>query len=100
MIYFSAVGMVNALGNNLHEIADNLAHGRAPGMLPDSQYLTSKQQIWLGKVTADLQPVPDELVEHRSRNNQLLLAALAQIEQPVHQAIAKYGHQRIAVIMG
>ncbi len=100
MIYFSAVGMVNALGNNLHEIADNLAHGRAPGMLPDSQYLTSKRQIWLGKVTADLPPVPDELVEHRSRNNQLLLAALAQIEQPVHQALAKYGHQRVAVILG
>ncbi|QMV52743.1 beta-ketoacyl-[acyl-carrier-protein] synthase family protein [Ewingella americana] len=100
MIYFSAVGMVNALGNTLPEIADNLAHGRALGMLPDSQQLTSKRQIWLGQVTAVLPPVPDEWVAHRSRNNQLLLAALAQIEQPVRQAIAKYGHQRIAVIMG
>lgn len=100
MIYFSAVGMVNALGNNLPEITDNLTHGRAPGMLPDSQYLTSKRQIWLGQVTADLPPVPDTLAEHRSRNNQLLLAALAQIEQPVRQAMARYGHQRIAVILG
>jgi len=83
MIYFSAVGMVNALGNTLPEIADNLAHGRAPGMLQDSQQLTSKRQIWLGQVTADLPPVPDQWVAHRSRNNQLLLAALAQIEQPV-----------------
>ncbi|WP_425460305.1 beta-ketoacyl synthase N-terminal-like domain-containing protein [Escherichia coli] len=34
MIYISAVGMINALGNNLDEIAANLARGVAPGMRP------------------------------------------------------------------
>ncbi len=37
---------------------------------------------------------------HRSRNNQLLLAALAQIESQVSAAIAQYGKDRVAVIMG
>lgn len=100
MIYFSAVGMVNALGNNLDEIANNLTQGHAPGMLADSHYLTSKRQIWLGQVTAELPPVPAALAEHRSRNNQLLLAALGQIDPSVRQAIAKYGSQRVAVILG
>ncbi|MCV5490644.1 hypothetical protein OFM83_25615, partial [Escherichia coli] len=31
MIYISAVGMINALGYNLDEIAANLARGVAPG---------------------------------------------------------------------
>lgn len=30
MIYISAVGMINALGNNLDEIAANLTRGVAP----------------------------------------------------------------------
>lgn len=36
----------------------------------------------------------------RSRNNQLLLAALAQIEPQVHAAVSRYGKDRVAVIMG
>src|SRR5471030_1814822 len=100
MIYFSAVGMVNALGHSLAEIAANLNAGHAPGMQMNSQFLTSKRPIWVGNVTADLPLVPDEFVVHRSRNNQLLLAAVAQVEQPVQQAIAQYGRHRVAVILG
>jgi len=100
MIYFSAVGMVNALGHSLAEIAANLTAGHAPGMQMNSQFLTSKRPIWVGNVTADLPLVPDEFVVHRSRNNQLLLAAVAQVEQPVQQAIAQYGRHRVAVILG
>lgn len=100
MIYFSAVGMVNALGNTQADIAANLTAGHAPGMLPDNHALTNKRSIWLGNVTAELPSIPDELAVHRSRNNQLLLAALAQIDAPVRQAIAQYGNQRVAVILG
>lgn len=34
MVYFSAVGMVNALGYSLSEVKDNLCAGLAPGMAP------------------------------------------------------------------
>lgn len=39
MIYISAVGMINATGNNLDEIATNLTRGVAPGMRPRAGWL-------------------------------------------------------------
>lgn len=100
MIYFSAVGMVNALGNDLVQIAQNLTAGTAPGMSLQEGWLTENRPVWLGTVTGDLPAIPGDLMAHRSRNNQLLLAALAQIESQVSAAIAQYGKDRVAVIMG
>ncbi|GHL47284.1 hypothetical protein ECZU29_21340 [Escherichia coli] len=37
---------------------------------------------------------PEKFAAHRSRNNQILLAALAQIQPQVDDAIAKYGRER------
>ncbi|MBB6115243.1 3-oxoacyl-[acyl-carrier-protein] synthase-1 [Rahnella inusitata] len=100
MIYFSAVGMVNALGNDLVQIAQNLTAVTAPGMSLQEGWLTENRPVWLGTVTGDLPAIPGDLMAHRSRNNQLLLAALAQIESQVSAAIAQYGKDRVAVIMG
>lgn len=100
MIYFSAVGMVNALGNDLVQIAQNLMAGNAPGMSLQEGWLTENRPVWLGTVTGDLPAIPGDLMAHRSRNNQLLLAALVQIESQVSAAIAQYGKDRVAVIMG
>jgi len=100
MIYFSAVGMVNALGNQVNEIADNLSAGCSPGLCLQDQWLTSKQPIWLGKVLNELPEVPDSLARHRSRNNQLLMAALQQIRPEIDRAIEQYGKDRVAVVMG
>ena len=100
MIYFSAVGMVNALGGQLDEIATNLAAGYAPGISLQSPWLTSKQPIWLGQVFSPLPEIPAALALHRSRNNCLLMAALQQIQPQVDDAIARYGADRVAVVMG
>jgi 3-oxoacyl-[acyl-carrier-protein] synthase I len=40
------------------------------------------------------------MARHDSRNNQLLLAAALQIEADIQQAIERYGHDRIGVILG
>ncbi|WP_369789878.1 beta-ketoacyl-[acyl-carrier-protein] synthase family protein [Rouxiella sp. WC2420] len=100
MIYFSAVGMVNALGSQLDEIAANLVARQSPGMQQQDQWLTSKKNIWLGLVSGALPEVPQALACHRSRNNQLLMAALQQIRPQVERAIGKYGKDRVAVVLG
>lgn len=100
MIFLSAVGMVNALGNNPDDVATSLEGGYAPGLQRQSGWLTDQTPVWVGQVTGDLPAVPAHFPEHNSRNNQLLLAALAQIEPDVNAAIARYGRQRVAVIMG
>ncbi len=79
MIYLSAVGMVNALGNSADEIAANLIAGVAPGMRQRAGWLQGLPEAVLGGVEGELPPVPESFSAHRSRNNQLLLAALAQI---------------------
>lgn len=75
MIYISAVGMINALGNGADEIAANLALGVAPGMRPREGWLQGTPQAVLAGVDAQLPDIPDAFRAHRSRNNQLLLAA-------------------------
>lgn len=100
MIYISAVGAINALGNNNDEIALNLTRGTAPGMRPRPGWLQGEPQAVLAGVDGDLPAIPAAFSAHRSRNNQLLLAALAQIQPEVDNAIAHYGRDRIAVVLG
>ncbi|CAI0941015.1 beta-ketoacyl-[acyl-carrier-protein] synthase family protein [Serratia quinivorans] len=100
MVYFSAVGMVNALGNSLSQIAENLALGVSPGMQQQAQWLLGGETSWFGNVQGELPAIPEPLRRHNSRNNRLLLAALTQIDTPVRAAIARYGADRVAVIMG
>ncbi len=99
MIYISAVGMINSLGNDTREIAANLVRGVAPGMRSRDGWLQGQAAI-LGGVDGELPAIPDTFSAHRSRNNQLLLAALAQIQPEVDRAIASFGRERIAVVMG
>ena len=100
MIYISAVGMINALGNDTAEIAANLTRGVAPGMRARAGWLQGRPDAVLGGVEGALPPIPDAFSAHRTRNNQLLLAALAQIQPQVDDAIARYGQDRVAVVMG
>lgn len=100
MIYLSAIGMVNALGNNADDIAANLARGIAPGMRPRAGWLQGHSDAVFAGVDGELPAIPEAFAAHRSRNNQLLLAALAQIQPQVDNAISRYGRDRVAVVMG
>ena len=100
MIYISTFGMVNALGNNLAQIAAQLQAGHAPGMQPRDGWLQDGKRCWLGEVQGALPLIPAALAAHNTRNNQLLLAALAQIRPAVDAAIAQYGRDRVAIVLG
>lgn len=100
MITLSAAGMVNALGNNLDEIAANLQANTAPGMGPDTDGWLQQGECWVGRINGELPEIAPEMARYNSRNNRLLLAALAQIRPQVDDAIARYGNERVAVILG
>ena len=100
MIYIAATGAISALGSTLDETASNLAAGVSPGMTPRSGWLQGEALAVLGGVNGALPAIPDTFAAHRTRNNQLLLAALAQIQPEIDTLIARYGPQRVAVIMG
>lgn len=100
MIYLTAAGMVNAMGNRLDDIAANLVAARSPGMAADKDGWLQQGECWVGRVSGELPAIPACLPQHDSRNNRLLLAALAQIRPEVDEAIARYGADRVAVILG
>ncbi|MDE1185102.1 MAG: beta-ketoacyl-[acyl-carrier-protein] synthase family protein [Pantoea sp.] len=100
MIYISAYGMVNALGNSPAQIAAQLQQGEAPGMQPRDGWLQAGKRCWLGEVLGELPAMPQALAAHNTRNNRLLLAALAQIRPALEAAIAQYGRDRVAVVLG
>ncbi|SFN48026.1 3-oxoacyl-[acyl-carrier-protein] synthase-1 [Candidatus Pantoea varia] len=100
MIYISAIGMLNALGNDSQQIADSLKKGEAPGMQLCHGWLSGDRACWLGRVEGELPPIPAALSAHNTRNNQLLLAALAQIRPALDAAIARYGAGRVAIVLG
>ena len=100
MITLSAAGMVNALGNNLDEIAANLQANTAPGMGPDTDGWLQQGECWVGRVCGELPEIAPEMAQYNSRNNRLLLAALAQIRPQVDDAIARYGNERVAIVLG
>ncbi|QEM89360.1 beta-ketoacyl-[acyl-carrier-protein] synthase family protein [Kosakonia radicincitans] len=100
MIYISAIGMINALGHTCDDIAANMSRGVAPGMIPRKGWLQGYEEVMLGGVDAALPSIPETWQAHRSRNNQLLLAALEQIQPTVDEAISRYGRDRVAVVLG
>jgi len=89
----SALGIINALGNNCDEVLKNFLAGFAPGM-------QVQETTWAGKVSVELPTIPEHLAAFACRNNRLLLAALAQIQNAVDSVIAQFGAQRIAVVIG
>ncbi|MGL4726808.1 MAG: beta-ketoacyl-[acyl-carrier-protein] synthase family protein [Scandinavium sp.] len=100
MIYIAAAGMINALGRTPDEIAASLTAGVAPGMRSHDGWLQGEVSAVLGGVDGELPDIPEEFASHRSRNNQLLLVALEQIQPQVDAAIARFGRDRVAVILG
>ncbi|MCW8328969.1 beta-ketoacyl-[acyl-carrier-protein] synthase family protein [Photobacterium sp. SDRW27] len=99
-VYIHGCGFHSALGITDRDIHSRLQQGKSPDMLPVSGWLNNGADTVVGKVTAELPAVPDRLKRHNTFNNRLALSALAQIEAPIERAIAKYGRDRVAVIVG
>ena len=97
-VYLHALGMVNALGDDVTSIVGALARGEAPGMGPIA---TRNGTAFAGSVKAPLDVAPPgSLAYYDCRNNRLLLAALAQIRPAIEVARERFGAGRIGVVLG
>lgn len=100
--YLPSMGIVNALGNNANEVADGLFAGDTSGMVLESNWLHGhhSNEARVGRVRSNLPELPKQWLEYNCRNNQLLLAALSQLEDEVKTAIVRYGRERVGVVLG
>src|SRR5512139_1648939 len=94
-----ALGMVNALGRSAEEIWPRLLAGdQSHFRLRDD--LVPGRSLIVAEVPGRLPDVPARLRAYACRNNAMSLAALEPIEPAIADAIAEFGRDRVAVVMG
>jgi len=98
-IYLNDLGVVCALGGDRAQVRAGLFADQ-PGGLRDNTTVIAGRTLALGEVTTALPDLSALPVALRGRNNALLEAALLQIRPAVDAAIARYGADRVAVIVG
>lgn len=98
MLYLNQLGLICALGDNHAEIRRRLFAGQSGIALTDRY--SAAGALPLGRVDSVLPEMDGYAPAHRSRNNRLVLAALEQIRPAVDAAIAQYGADRIAIVLG
>ena len=98
-MYLQALGLNCALGHDKASVARGLFAGDCSGMQPVSDWVP-EQTLLCGQVQAALPEIEEHLQVHATRNNQLLMAAALQILDEIELVVARYGCQRVAVIIG
>ncbi len=98
-VYLNELGIINALGCGKLTVRHRMLDGLAPGMGQITTAITGKT-FYVGQVLDPLPSIPANLASITSRNNQLILLALQEIEQAIVVALEKYTPQRIGVVMG
>lgn len=100
MLYLNQCGMICALGNTLEEVKLRLFGSGSISSLSLSDAYSPGRFLPLGCVAAALPSMDGWPLMQRSRNNQMALAALAQIRPALDAAIARYGAGRIGIVIG
>lgn len=100
-VYLGRPGLISALGSGLAEHLRGLLRPSENSPLQFSTEWVKGKNRAFGAVNRELRPFPAGLpAEHRSRNNQLLWDALAQIEPQIEAAKTRYGAEKVGVVMG
>ena len=98
-IFLQAQSCVCALGDTPQAIRAGLWADAPSGVAPTELH-TPGRVLNLGCVDTPLPSVDALPHAHRSRNNALLLAALAPLREPVRAAVDRFGPARVAVVLG
>lgn len=100
MFYLNDCGIVCALGHTHSAIKERLFRAESGVLMTDAW--SPGRTLPLGRLD-DRFALPDMghfPIQLRSRNNQMALAALAQIRDGVDQAVARFGTDRIGIVIG
>ena len=98
-IFLQAQSCVCALGDTPGAIRAALWADTPSGVAPTELH-TPGRMLNLGCVTTPLPSLADLPENQRSRNNALLLAALAPLRASVQAVVDRFGPQRVAVVLG
>ena len=98
--YLPALGIVSALGQGKNDVRRNLFAGDRPGVISRNDMLVDGTPVFVGEVPGALPEIPEELSVYASRNVAMTIAAADEIRADIEDAIARYGRDRVAVVIG
>ncbi len=96
--FLNDAGLLSSAGNDGKTILNSLQTGDRSGLTLSEQY--SSHPVYVGEVDAELPVIDQQYRVYDCKNNQLLLAALAQIKKTVDSMIRRLGVERIGVVLG
>ncbi|RPF19304.1 beta-ketoacyl-[acyl-carrier-protein] synthase family protein [Vibrio crassostreae] len=99
-IYIQDCGFHSALGSEVTDIHGCLKDERESNMVEVHDILNDGKHTVVGQIAGELPPIPSDLTQYATRNNQLALSAFHQIEDSIEQAKSQFGADRIAVVIG
>ena len=99
-VYLNTLGLACALGRDTAEVAAALFAADAPRGVAPTRALTPGRPLALGTVPGELPDLGHLPTALQGRNNALIALALAPIRNQVEQAIARFGADRVAVVLG
>jgi len=96
-LYLNDLGLLCAAGNSRPEVITRLLAGDRSGLIVTDAFGPT---AIVGQCTAELPEIDPRHSIYRCRNNQLLLAALSQIDTTVRRMIAGFGNDRVGIVLG
>lgn len=99
-VYLNDYGIVCSLGRDALTVRSALMNPDDPVGLTATDRFTPGKSFHLGLIPGELPEVVGMAAHFQSKNNRLGLLALQQIEPAVRQAIAQYGKDRVAIVVG
>ena len=98
--FLNHLGVTCALGSGREVVRAALFKTQPGGLTLESPFLSPERPLALGHVTTPLPPLEKHPLSARSRNNALLSLALAEIRPQLDAAVARYGRDRVGVVIG
>ena len=99
-IFLNELGIVCAMGADKDQVAANLFSTSLPETLTLSELYSRGRPSYIGSVNTALPDLSHLEKQWRSRNNQLIAAAVEQIKPAIDSLIKRHGAHRIAVVLG
>ena len=99
-LYIHAMAMNSALGSTSDEQIRSLSGMRESTMCLESGWLNDGKETVVGRVLSDLPDINEKFSHKNTRNNQLALSSLLQIQTQVETVLKQFGTDRVAVVVG
>ena len=97
--YLNDLGFLCASGTGKQNVLQAVLSGSRASLQPSDEF-TPGQDLFLGRIIETLPALPEQCQVYDCRNNQLLLAAAAQIMLTIQNMRNQFGAHRIGVVLG